>query len=441
MTRKDSLIRFHARGVHRIWKKAVSDCGADLLVFSPYLTSGIAESVLGRSAKAQVHTVFDVENFASGASSLSTLRAIIKAGHALFHVQKLHAKVVLDPKRFVSIGSQNITRGGTRNHEITATFHDSESAGKVNALIAPWLEERVPITVEMIDEMEALFEPAALLFKAAQARAAELQNQFNAAQARRAEEELERLRLAEERRRTALGTANRLLHLQREIATRRRSRETHGWVEQQQSGRNVFSLMVPSGVDLTRWWVDGEPRDLRPFYRYLCIMQDTGKLGWARVARTRITYVEPEFWPSKILHIAHPSSYAGLTLPEPYNLRFNPEGVNKEPGVNLLIQVVWSGTVPICEVATWYAPGSLTILAVRPLNTDGVSPNQRERVTQWLKDEHEAFSKFVLACITSPFQYRTKRTGDEANTFFGEGAFRLAVMVENSHPVLVVSSA
>ncbi|MGF6759150.1 hypothetical protein P3T16_006578 [Paraburkholderia sp. GAS42] len=58
--------------------------------------------------------------------------------------------------------------------------------------------ERWPITLEMIDDMEALLGPAAELFKAAKTRAAEMQRAFEATFARRNAEDLERQRDATE---------------------------------------------------------------------------------------------------------------------------------------------------------------------------------------------------------------------------------------------------
>ncbi|MFM0367575.1 phospholipase D-like domain-containing protein [Paraburkholderia sediminicola] len=199
MTLKDAPDQFHTNARHS-WKKAVKQCQGDILVFSPYLTSGVAESMMIDGTKAQVHTVFDVENFASGASSLRTLRALIKTGHELYHVPGLHAKVVLDRRGFVSIGSQNITKGGLRNRGVSATFHTDDAAGDVFKRVGPRMKERVPITAEMINEMEALFEPAQVLLEQAQTRAAELQRVFDEAQEVQAKAEQERQRLEDEER-------------------------------------------------------------------------------------------------------------------------------------------------------------------------------------------------------------------------------------------------
>jgi hypothetical protein len=92
----------------------------------PYLTSRVSECVLGVWARQNVHTVFEVELFASGASRLSPLRKVLAAGHQLFHVPRLRAKIVLDHNGFVSVGSRNLGRGCTLTaksprHSMTAS--------------------------------------------------------------------------------------------------------------------------------------------------------------------------------------------------------------------------------------------------------------------------------------------------------------------------------
>jgi hypothetical protein len=431
MVKKAASVRFHTN-VHRTWKTAVRDCQADLRVFSPYLTSRVAESVMGDAAT-EVHTVFDVENFASGASSLRTLRALIEAGHALFHLPGLHAKLVLDRQGFASVGSQNITHGGTRRLEITATFHTPDAASEVRARVEPWLKDRVPITLEMIEEMERLFEPAKILFEQAQVRAAELQVKFQAIMDARAKAEAERLeRDAEERRQLADALAIRLSGLRQDIARRKRSNnEAYAWVQRQDSGNYVHSLVTFSDVDLTRWLVDGRTFDLQPLHRYLCIVEETGMLGWARVGRTRITYIAPELRLSRGLIQIEPTSYG---------LEFVAVEPRLNAGANLIIRLLAWDAYVACEVAAWYSPGALLILDIRDGNAHFVSRVEMAAACRWLQENTHRFSEVVRSQMVAPFKYEANLTGGEANKFFGEQVLKLRLMIEESSPVFVASS-
>jgi phosphatidylserine/phosphatidylglycerophosphate/cardiolipin synthase-like enzyme len=117
-------MELYLRNIARRWKKEFSVEAERKLIFSPYVTSSTAESVVGQSGPCEIHTEFSVELFASHASSLETLRLLMDRGHKLFHVTNLHAKVFLIPRQFASVGSQNLTLGGTTNREASVVLQD-----------------------------------------------------------------------------------------------------------------------------------------------------------------------------------------------------------------------------------------------------------------------------------------------------------------------------
>ena len=63
------------------WKQALRGA-CRVLVLSPYLTSKTAEAILGMTPgeHCEVYTVFQAENFASGASSIDTLARLQEHG-------------------------------------------------------------------------------------------------------------------------------------------------------------------------------------------------------------------------------------------------------------------------------------------------------------------------------------------------------------------------
>src|SRR5437870_461909 len=106
----------HARSVTRHWIALAGRDQRNLILLSPYLTARIAEKVAARSEKStcRIFTVFTAENFATGASSLSTIKTLVSNGYSLFHIEGLHAKAVLG-EGGVAVGSQNLTAQGARN--------------------------------------------------------------------------------------------------------------------------------------------------------------------------------------------------------------------------------------------------------------------------------------------------------------------------------------
>jgi hypothetical protein len=84
------------------------------MFFSPYVTGKLAESVLlvAGGGDVELYTVFSAENFAGGGSSLRCLGRIVEGGVKAYHVPGLHAKMLLIPRRAVTVGSQNLTKRG-----------------------------------------------------------------------------------------------------------------------------------------------------------------------------------------------------------------------------------------------------------------------------------------------------------------------------------------
>jgi hypothetical protein len=215
-------VEFYLRSVARRWKREVK--GSErILVLSPYLTSTTAEAILGTipGDRCDVYTAFNAENFASGASSIHTLMKLQEHGCMLYDLRDLHAKIVLVPGSFASIGSQNVTRQGTLNKEATSVFTDPDAVAVISAMVEPWLEERRPITSDMIDDMNLALPPlirdmrkARRACQAVDERVLEDERlRVEKARARLAEEE--RLRLEAEARRIA---EVRQQHVRRKIA-------------------------------------------------------------------------------------------------------------------------------------------------------------------------------------------------------------------------------
>lgn len=431
VTNPSVVAHFRSKQLLRAWKNAADNSSEPILIFSPYLTSTVASTILASSHAAEIHTRFEVELFASGSSSLSTLRSLIDAGHALFHVPDLHAKVVLDRQGFVSVGSQNLTRRGSRNREVTALFSGADAAHAVAELVDPWLADRSSITGQMIDEMERLIGPATELFAAAKASALALQDTLDATVARwEAERAAKELALREAIRRALEDQrlrAERLLQLRNRVASlRQASVSVSAWIERQQSGGHVYSLVAANHADLTRWIIDGKEHQLERARRYLCIDTATGKLGWARVMTTRITYIQSSLVHNDIVRIA--SLPCTLSLRASRHAEISVQG-NLEITISLNQQ-------PLYLVNMWYVPGSLTQVNARQLTSGSVS----ERLHTWLEDAREEFQLTILKAISTPFKYKNNLGGDQANNFFSRPRSHLRLALDRGSPVLIASA-
>ena len=145
--------------VHDRWRQALALATppTKILVFSPYLTSDTAETVLG-GATGQgcfIYTRFSARLFAEGGSSLPTLKLLAERGCQLFDLPAIHAKMIIIPDSFASVGSQNLTHGGTQNNEATVVITDPAEVAIIRQQAEKWIVDAIPISLEMIEDMAA----------------------------------------------------------------------------------------------------------------------------------------------------------------------------------------------------------------------------------------------------------------------------------------------
>jgi hypothetical protein len=148
---------YYLRNISRRWHTEIKKVdNGKVIILSPYLTSETAEAILRGSkfAECEIYTIFSVQNFVSGASSLKTLKCLYERGCKLYHLPRLHAKIVMSPGRFATIGSQNLTRNGVKNKEASVIIFDKEEVEKIEQLIERWISDRKSITAEMLKELD-----------------------------------------------------------------------------------------------------------------------------------------------------------------------------------------------------------------------------------------------------------------------------------------------
>lgn len=121
---------YYASNVVRKWKKLIESTKRDVWILSPYLTSSTAETVILSSdrIKIKVFIEFSIYDFIAEASSLKTLKKLLLNGIEIYQIDNLHAKLIIIDNEIISIGSQNVTLGGTKNKEVTViTRYDAGS--------------------------------------------------------------------------------------------------------------------------------------------------------------------------------------------------------------------------------------------------------------------------------------------------------------------------
>jgi len=109
-----------------------------------------------QSGALEIYTVFSVENFAAGGSSLETLKKLLDAQIPVFQLQDLHAKIVWSGRQFLTIGSQNLTHRGTQQKEATVIIRKTSISPQLRETLEGWIKERRAITRGMIASVEKI---------------------------------------------------------------------------------------------------------------------------------------------------------------------------------------------------------------------------------------------------------------------------------------------
>ncbi len=159
---------YYLKSIDRRWKKELAKSSSEeVLVLFPYLTPKTASLVLKNTEGkcCEVYTRFEIENFASGSSSLKILKELLDSGFSLYDLPKLHAKMIIIGDHFASIGSQNLTLQGTKNKEATVVISEPREVAKIKQQVISWISERQEITQQMIEDAEKLLEPLKRDFK------------------------------------------------------------------------------------------------------------------------------------------------------------------------------------------------------------------------------------------------------------------------------------
>jgi len=146
----------YLKSINRRWLKEVSKTDDEVIIVSPYLTDPTANSVLDKAPESgtRIYTLFDLRNFLLRASSFKAVKRMFDNDMEVYHIDKLHAKMIIIPDRFASIGSQNLTTNGTRGREASVVFTDPDKVHQIAKEFEAWESDAIQITQEMMDLAE-----------------------------------------------------------------------------------------------------------------------------------------------------------------------------------------------------------------------------------------------------------------------------------------------
>ena len=286
---------FLADDAFRAWKRRVQAASESIVVFGPYLDS-LLDRLLKKSAlEVDAITVVTDLSPASGTldyrKQLIGVRALLRRGIEVRSLPRLHAKVLLCDWQTATIGSQNFTDYGRGSRETTAVPADDLSESEFVATLREWYDAAKPVHLtfverllaDLVKEVEALQVAQATLAASYEQLWEEYQRQLEEERRRREQARLEPIGV---RLDAAVRSAQEILP---RPAVWAHLVEVGDWYARfktlrAESGSHFTRLLIPDGqgfTDLT----------LSRLHMYPVILNPSGRIGFGRVANTRISYV------------------------------------------------------------------------------------------------------------------------------------------------------
>jgi hypothetical protein len=417
------------------WMQDAKRSTKPLTILSPYITGDVALSLVKGKAHARIYTLFEAEVFVARGSSLDDIRRLMK-DHQVYRLDGLHAKLVTDNASFVTVGSQNLTRGGQFNNELSVHLWDKPARQQAMAIVEPWLEGATLITPTMVADMEKDIERLRAMYRKFKEECDKHQGNVDAAAKQRARRERQ---AAQAKNRAAIGAK-----LNKALSS---GATKTGQVTRKDVVSTPF-LKIDNNASLLTWERQrGNDIELRKGMRYLCFL-DSNAFGWARVAEKQITRIglNIKYGPGTVKEF--PTLSMVLSV-RPKDL------VGKPDGTNLVVKLL-DGKKSVCTVPVSFLLDEVTAfparrprfpqLPRRPGKLPSPPPASQalsREVTAWIAANTKKFERLVCKRATESFTYAdgSKLTGVSASAFFGEVGTRVNVTVTTfgKHPILYVT--
>lgn len=437
----DDLDLFVKTHIHHRWEKEVAGA-EEVLIFSPYITGRTAYTVCSKIPKGvcTIYTKFSFFLFVNQSSSIKTLIKLKEAGHRIFRLKEVHAKMVIVPGRFASIGSQNLTDHGTQNLEASVAFTDPDKIAAILEEAVTWTDEAYELSLETLLDMERLVAPFVRRYKALLKEGEDVDEEVKTSEEERAEKK--RKKLADEEKKRARTNAEwdkKKYDIQETVRLLDSSDEiVRGVIRNQKpkhEKKSFYTLSVrdPRNEDLIHWTVAGENISLTRLYRYPFLMEDTGKIGWVRVGGRQISFYGHGVRNVESTHIGGIDgelSYSGVWPP------------NKKLQSNMIIGFKVGSKVQV-NIHCWFGLDKLEVKDTEICK--GTYSLKAESFREWVNDHVQDFQEEVQPQILNSFKYERKLIGVKPESFFyteeniilKEPYIRLVLV--DKYPVLVAS--
>ncbi|WP_281628495.1 phospholipase D-like domain-containing protein [Vibrio sp. St2] len=299
-----------AKDVYLKWKKRVAKADQSITIYTPFFDK-LLVNLLKQTELDKMHvtivTDLNPTSILEQPKQLKTLKHLLSEGFNVLNAPRLHAKVLLTDDAYITLGSQNFTSYARKSKECTAIPAASLDNTKFVKTLLEWREEAEPIDEAFVDlllsELSSQFKQYKKLLKNTETQFAHLHTQH------------------EEQKRRSLF--RRLEAIEKQSSIKLAQGEAYASVDIMFNGSShYYSLVTKPGYDLTHWKVHkpGEgtkPYDFKRLHMYPFIVADSGAMGFARIAKTRITYFRKTVtWVDNLLKVGDKQLVVTISFPK-----------------------------------------------------------------------------------------------------------------------------
>lgn len=271
---------FRYRDVADTWKRRIAKAEESVTIFAPFfdglLRKLLTEHLFVACSDITIVTTIDPASILEEPRKLHTIKWLLKKGYTVLSLDRLHAKILLIDDRFVTVGSQNFTLYARRSKEATVVPNASlEGSTFVNTLI-DWRESAEFIEKELVCELIKKLEPK---IQEHEKLLGNTKEELNAIIDKHTGERLS-------------AEIKKLEELESKSRIRLSDGVAYATVKYAGDYYNYHSLIADKDYSLTNWVSDdSEDWDLKNVRLRPILLVDNGRMGFGRIARTRITYI------------------------------------------------------------------------------------------------------------------------------------------------------
>ena len=424
-----------ARDAYPSWRRRVESAEISVRVVTPYFDAMLTRLLRNSSlAPSDLQVLTDLSPESGTLSyrrQLVATRTLIKNGIEVRSLPRVHAKVLICDGSAVTVGSQNFTTYARQSRETTTVPDLSLVDSAFLRTIDKWWAAAMVVEIEFIERLLQELDEAV---KAADEANRVLVQQFDELLGA----EQERLEEIEWRR-------SRPIHI--DIGNALRSDrvaqgETHASLQYVDWYQSL--AVFDEWSTLARWIVGTGPDArivrLTPTLMYPILLNPSGRMGFARIAKTRITYVKtggqwnsPGRFGSFAYRMSVDMPSTGL---DDHNLR-----VSLTPGATIFgtgsieLRFRFVGDSATLTGSSVRGPDQLRFWTKQGLETRTIEELRQEITVPDMVDQ------VVHAAIKGGFTFdRLGRDDHNANRFFPRGLISVRLVEFDELPVLVASS-